>query len=89
MKKGERIFWIIFYVFPVVANICIVTYLLNMAIDVVRSDTKIEAIKMSAGKTIKAHTPCIIRAKVADADHTQNIVVNNAILRKSEYKSID
>lgn len=52
-------------------------------------ETKIEAIKMSAGKTIKAHTPCIIRAKVADADHTQNIVVNNAILRKAEYKSID
>ena len=51
--------------------------------------TLIEAIKMSAGKTIKAHTPCIIRAKVADADHTQNIVVNNAILRKAEYKSID
>lgn len=52
-------------------------------------ETKIEAIKMSAGKTIKAHTPCIIRAKVADADHKQNIVVNNAILRKAEYKSID
>ena len=52
-------------------------------------ETKIEAIKMSAGKTIKAHTPCIIRAKVADADHTQDIVVNNAILRKAEYKSID
>lgn len=52
-------------------------------------ETKIEAIKMSAGKTIKAHTPCIIRAKVADADNTQDIVVNNAILRKAEYKSID
>ena len=52
-------------------------------------ETKIEAIKMSAGKTIKAHTPCIIRAKVADADHTQNIVVNNAILRKAEHKAVD
>ncbi len=51
--------------------------------------TLIEAIKMSAGKTIKANTPCIIRAKVADADHKQNIVVNNAILRKAEHKAVD
>ncbi len=50
MKKGERIFWIIFYVFPVVANICIVTYLLNAAIDVVRSNTKIDAIKTNDEK---------------------------------------
>ncbi len=51
--------------------------------------TLIEAIKMSEGKTIKANTPCIIRAKVADADHKQNIVVNNAILRKAEHKAVD
>lgn len=51
--------------------------------------TLIEAIKMSEGKTIKANTPCIIRAKVADAEHKQNIVVNNAILRKAEHKAVD
>ncbi len=50
--------------------------------------TLIEVVKQKDGKTIKAHTPCVIRAKQT-SDDPQTIVVNNAILRKAEYNSID
>lgn len=50
--------------------------------------TLIEVVKQKDGKTIKAHTPCVIRAK-EPSDDPQTIVVNNTYLRKAEYKYID
>ena len=52
MKRKERIFWIIFYIFPIAANICIVTYLLNTAVDVIRSNSKIDAVKTNNEKDL-------------------------------------
>ena len=50
--------------------------------------TLIEVVKLKDGKTLKAHTPCVIKAKEI-SDAPQTITVNNATLRKAEYKSID
>lgn len=50
--------------------------------------TLIEVVKLKDGKTLKAHTPCVIRAKET-SDAPQTITVHNATLRKAEYKSID
>ena len=50
MKRKERIFWIIFYIFPIVANILIFIYLRNDKIDVVKTETKISFVKKSNDK---------------------------------------
>ena len=50
--------------------------------------TLIEVVKLKDGKTLKANTPCVIKAKNA-SDDPQKIIVNDAILRKAESKSID
>ena len=50
--------------------------------------TLIEVVKLKDGKTLKAHTPCVIRAKET-SDAPQTITVHNATLRKAEHKSID
>ena len=50
--------------------------------------TLIEVVKLKDGKTLKAHTPCVIRAKEI-SDAPQTITVYNTTLRKAEYKSID
>ena len=51
--------------------------------------TEIEILYQKVGKTIKAHTPCMIRAKKADSNNAQKIIVNNATLKKAESKTLD
>lgn len=51
--------------------------------------TEIEILYQKVGKTIKAHTPCMIRAKKADNNNAQKIIVNNATLKKAESKTLD
>jgi len=51
--------------------------------------TEIEILYQKVGKTIKAHTPCMIRAKKADANNPQQITINNVTLKKAESKTLD
>lgn len=51
--------------------------------------TTIEVLKVKDGKTIKAHTPCVIKALKSDSKNAQTIIVNDATLKKAESKSKD
>lgn len=51
--------------------------------------TTIEVLKVKDGKTIKAHTPCVIKALKSDSKNAQTITVNDVTLKKSESKSKD
>lgn len=51
-------------------------------------ETLIEVVKLKDGKTLKAHTPCVMKAKNPSAT-PQDIVVHDVILRKAENKFID
>lgn len=51
--------------------------------------TTIEVLKVKDGKTIKAHTPCVIKALKSDSKNAQTITVNDATLKKAESKSKD
>ena len=60
--------------------------------DGIAETNEIEAIYQRTGKTIKAHTLCVIRTlDDVDANHpkTITITVNNATLRKAESKTVD
>ena len=50
MRRKERIFWIIFYIFPIVANILIFICLRSDKIDVVKTETKISFVKTGNDK---------------------------------------
>lgn len=51
--------------------------------------TEIEILYQKVGKTIKAYTPCMIRAKNADINNPQLITINNVNLKKAENKTLD
>lgn len=51
--------------------------------------TTIEILKIKDGKTVKAHTPCMIRAFQSDSKNAQTITVENVTLKKAEKKSTD
>ena len=57
--------------------------------DGIIDETKIEVIYQKAGKTLKAYTPCMIRAKKADSNNYQTITVRDANLKKAEDKTLD
>ena len=57
--------------------------------DGVADETTIELLYQRDGRTLKAHTPCMIRAKKTDSDNYQDITVSDVTLKKAEEKSLD
>ena len=57
--------------------------------DGIADRTEIELLYQRNGRTLKAHTPCMIRAKKADTNNYQTITVSDTNLKKAEEKTLD
>ena len=57
--------------------------------DGIADRTEIEVLYQRDGKTLKAHTPCMIRAKKTDSNNYQTITVSDTNLKKAEEKMLD
>lgn len=85
MNKKERFFWIIFYTFPIIANICIITYFAFKTDYIVKTQTKIGVVETNNEKKWYC-VQYYHRINSKNQQHTNIYSLESGNFRLQEYK---